>query len=103
MFPPAPARFSTTTDWPESALSLFASMRPIRSVTPPAANGTTMRMGFTGYSCAVLGEIANTNESKIPQVALIVELFIASRFQRYDTRSFRFSIMRAERGGLRRV
>jgi hypothetical protein len=37
----APALFSTTTGWPSRAASFSATTRPMASVPPPAANGTT--------------------------------------------------------------
>ena len=40
--PPAPAGFSTTTDWPSTSLKPCAMMRPATSLGPPAAKGTTM-------------------------------------------------------------
>jgi len=43
MVPPAPERFSTTTDWPQSGCKCAASSRPITSVEPPAAAGTMIR------------------------------------------------------------
>ena len=52
MVPPAPARLSTTTDWPSRAARFCASGRPTRSVVPPAANGTTKVIGLVGHSCA---------------------------------------------------
>src|SRR5688572_793798 len=50
MFPPAPARFSTTTDCPHASLSFCASCRAITSVAPPAAKGTTIFTGFDGHA-----------------------------------------------------
>ena len=45
--------FSTTTDWPSSRPAYSETRRAIRSVDPPAANGTTNLMGRLGYlSCA---------------------------------------------------
>jgi hypothetical protein len=36
--PPPPPRFSTTTDWPQSSLSFWLTMRPSVSTEPPAEN-----------------------------------------------------------------
>jgi hypothetical protein len=48
-FPPAPGRFSTTTGWPRTGVSLSASQRPRTSVTLPLAAGTIRRTDFAGY------------------------------------------------------
>src|SRR5882672_11991422 len=50
--PPAPARFSTSTGWPQAALSFSPISRAAMSVALPAANGTTMRIGLTGKLAA---------------------------------------------------
>src|SRR6185503_5425579 len=52
MLPPAPARFSTTTDCPHASASFCASSRATTSVAPPAANGTTIFTGLAGQDCA---------------------------------------------------
>src|SRR5574343_1431184 len=52
MLPPAPARLSTTTGWPSSALSAWPTMRARMSVVPPAEKGTTMVMGLEGNAWA---------------------------------------------------
>jgi hypothetical protein len=52
MFPPAPARFSTTTDCPHASVSFCARRRATTSVAPPAANGTIILTGFAGHACA---------------------------------------------------
>src|SRR5437773_1271667 len=52
MLPAAPGRLSTITGWPHFSESFSATMRGIRSALPPAGNGTTMRTGFAGHSCA---------------------------------------------------
>src|SRR5262249_11492653 len=51
----APGRFSTTTGWPKSSLIFCATIRDRMSVGPPAGNGTTMRIGRVGKSCANAG------------------------------------------------
>src|SRR5438034_398829 len=50
--PAAPARFSTTTDWPHFAASLAATVRAEMSVPPPGGNGTMKVTGLAGYGCA---------------------------------------------------
>src|SRR5690606_9736147 len=50
MVPPAPARFSTTTVWPRVGRMASASERATLSVGPPAANGTIILIGRSGYS-----------------------------------------------------
>src|SRR5436305_12851284 len=52
MLPAAPGRLSTITGWPHFSLNFAATMRGSRSALPPAGNGTTMRTGFAGHSCA---------------------------------------------------
>src|SRR5690349_21413968 len=52
MLPLAPGRFSTTTDCPSRAASGSATTRALLSATPPGANGTMMRSGRAGQSCA---------------------------------------------------
>src|SRR4051812_7918339 len=52
--PPPPERFSTTNGWPNRALSASANSRAITSAAPPAANGASRRIGFSGHSAAAL-------------------------------------------------
>src|SRR5205085_526748 len=59
MLPAAPGRLSTMTGWPHFSLSFSATMRGIRSALPPAGNGTTMRTGFAGHSCAWTPAVKN--------------------------------------------
>ncbi|MOA06288.1 hypothetical protein D3C78_1259190 [compost metagenome] len=47
-----PGLFSITTGWPSFADSLVPTSRATASVEPPAANGTTMRIGLVGKSAA---------------------------------------------------
>jgi hypothetical protein len=54
MLPDAPGLFSTTIGCPRRRDSASATTRPLVSVTPPAANGTTSRIGRSGY-CASAG------------------------------------------------
>src|SRR5689334_23531266 len=56
----APGRFSTRTGTPQPSFMRCASSRPSVSTDPPGANGTTMRIGLSGYlsadcACAVAG------------------------------------------------
>src|SRR5688572_9951378 len=51
MLPPAPARFSTTTDWPRFSVSFFATMRAAVSVPPPGAKPTVRVTGRVGKFC----------------------------------------------------
>src|SRR5438046_3667624 len=64
MLPPAPGRLSITTGWPHDSVSFLPISRPNVSATPPTGNGTTMRIGLSGYvgACAdakvAIGSIA---------------------------------------------
>src|ERR1700674_5139172 len=49
MFPPAPVRLSITTGWPHASVSFLPPSRPNVSAIPPTGNGTTMRIGLSGY------------------------------------------------------
>src|SRR5438105_8383093 len=48
--PPAPARLSTITFWPSDFDIVVARMRAMMSAGPPAANGTIMMIGRSGYA-----------------------------------------------------
>lgn len=48
MVPPPPDLFSTTVDWPQAACRCCARNRPITSVLPPGAAGTTIRTVSVG-------------------------------------------------------
>src|SRR5438132_11670373 len=69
MLPPAPGRLSITTGWPHDSVSFLPISRPNVSATPPTGNGTTMRIGLSGYveACAdakvVIGSIAAQSSS----------------------------------------
>src|SRR5438067_4274210 len=52
MLPPAPGRLSTVTGCASASLIFGARSRAVLSTTPPAAKGTTIRIGFAGYPCA---------------------------------------------------
>src|SRR5438309_1229153 len=53
MMPPAPGRLSATTGWPIWSDKRWASVRPMKSTTPPGVYGNTRRTGFDGYVCAI--------------------------------------------------
>src|SRR5215475_5398475 len=57
--PPAPPTFSTIICWPSRSESDVARIRPIESIGPPAANGTTRVTGRVGQSCAARGQTQN--------------------------------------------
>src|SRR5262245_53936071 len=52
MAPLAPPRFSTNTCWPRRSERCFAASRPMKSVPPPAGNGTIILIGRCGQACA---------------------------------------------------
>src|ERR1700716_80879 len=54
MLLPAPARFSTKNVWPSASASFTLMSRAVRSLGPPAANGTTIRTGRSGYAAAAV-------------------------------------------------
>src|SRR3954462_14273214 len=55
ILPPAPVRFSTITGWPSCSDILAATIRPTVSTAPPAANGTTIRIGRVRKFCGRVG------------------------------------------------
>jgi hypothetical protein len=61
--PPAPGTFSTSTCCPSFSVRPCATIRARASVGPPAANGTIMETGRSGYaSCADAGaHVAKAN------------------------------------------
>src|SRR6202171_2646681 len=68
ILPAAPGLFSTYTCCPRIFDISAATERPTISELPPGANGTTNRIGFTGYVCACA---ANTNASATMAAAAI--------------------------------
>src|SRR3954465_1256742 len=66
--PPPPERFSTTADWPQAVCRCAARSRPITSVEPPAAAGTTRRTFSVGFQSARLdrGRIAAAERAAAP-------------------------------------
>ena len=63
MVPAAPVTFSITTVWPSVARIRSPSVRASTSVGPPAANGTTMVIGFDGNVCACADEVMPANSA----------------------------------------
>ena len=55
MMPPPPTRFSTTICWPSVWDSRAAIRRPVTSMLPPAAKGTSSLIGRSGQVCALNG------------------------------------------------
>src|SRR6185503_6902264 len=70
MLPLAPGRFSTSTCWPRRCASGSATTRALLSATPPGENGTMMRTGFCGHSCAV----APFNKMKLSNAARAIRI-----------------------------
>src|SRR5512144_1265053 len=56
--PPAPPTFSMITCWPSTSDSRRPTIRPMTSVPPPAANGTTMVSGRAGQLSAAIAPSA---------------------------------------------
>src|SRR5262245_41374454 len=65
MVPPAPPTFSTTTCCPSVRLMESATRRATVSVGPPAAAGTTIVTGLSGYDCAAAA-MAPATDSTAP-------------------------------------
>jgi hypothetical protein len=92
--PPAPPTFSTITCWPRISDSRAATIRPMMSAPPPAANGTTMVMGRLGQLCAAAGAWAAT-QAKTDAAAMLMKLRLSimsgSRLEHgpYENRPFR--------------
>src|SRR5690242_7418743 len=57
---------------PSSAAACLAHMRPIRSVSPPGANGTTRRIGRSGKPCAPACSATIASKSKTPRIECII-------------------------------
>src|SRR2546423_8858246 len=73
MLPPAPAVFSTMTGWPNDARMPSAMIRPITSVDPPGASGTTSVIGRDGKTCAgALDTPARVAASAIAAISLFM-------------------------------
>src|SRR5450432_3634359 len=63
MLPPAPARLSTTTDWPSVSVSRLATSRARMSVVAPAGKGTTNRIAWFGYACPNAPQVKVANSA----------------------------------------
>src|ERR1700730_12774714 len=63
--PPAPVRFSTTTDPCTCSCSFSARMRAAVSTAPPAAMGATSVIVRAGYACACAGRAAPVPETAV--------------------------------------
>src|SRR5439155_25266571 len=77
MLPLAPGRFSTSTGCPRRIPSGSATTRALLSATPPGANGTMMRSGFAGQSCAAANDAANHRINAAETTRMLVELHYA--------------------------
>src|SRR5882724_5704918 len=78
--PPAPARFSTTNEAPDSSLIFWQRMRESVSVAPPAGKPLTYFTGRVGQaSCA-----AATSGSNGVAIAPPISVSIARRFTGVD-------------------
>src|SRR6185503_14157441 len=62
---PAPGRLSTMTGFPSDWASPSATIREVRSLPPPGANGATNRIGFDGYSWAVANGDSKADSNRI--------------------------------------
>src|SRR5882672_4869201 len=76
--PFAPVRFSTTTGWLQASVILGPMARARMSEVPPAAKGTTMRIGLLGY-CACAAEAATRPAARTAAMRFIVVLWFAVR------------------------
>src|SRR3954452_16193334 len=56
--PPAPGRFSTTTDWPHCLDTTSPRVRVSTSTPPPAGYGTRMWTDLDGKDCADAAPVA---------------------------------------------
>src|SRR3984893_54043 len=63
--PPAPVRFSTTTDPCSCCSSSSARLRAAVSTAPPAAMGATSVIVRAGYACACAGRAAPVPETAV--------------------------------------
>src|SRR5262249_40025789 len=67
MTPLPPTRFSTTNCCENVSLRRAAARRPMRSILPPAANGTSTLTGLCGQVCGCARELAvRTIEARRP-------------------------------------
>src|SRR3954471_21418127 len=75
MVPAAPARFSTITCWPSASPSAGATARAVMSTLPLGGQGTTMRTGLFGNSCAWA---ANQQNAKSQGRSFMLQYFMAN-------------------------
>src|SRR3954454_14010562 len=75
MVPAAPARFSTITCWPSASPSAGATARAVMSTLPLGGQGTTMRTGLFGNSCAWA---ANQQKAKSQARCFMLQYFMAN-------------------------
>ena len=103
--PLAPARFSTTTDWPRLSVNFAARRRAATSVPPPAAKPTRILIGLSGYragymfTCAIarLVKIASKIARPSNQMALrdlcakftLVDITMAASPEKREGRTIR--------------
>src|SRR5690349_1793560 len=71
MVPPAPGRFSTITVRPSAAPSSALSERARMSCTPPAANGTTIRITPDCAAAAVAASHSSSPSSRAKNLPLV--------------------------------
>ena len=69
-----PGRLSTTNCCPRFSVNLAAMVRAVKSVLPPAANGTMMRTDFVGYVWALAEVMAASSENTVSACFLIIFL-----------------------------
>src|SRR3954449_5026577 len=75
MVPAAPARFSTITCWPSASPSAGATARAVMSTLPLGGQGTTMRTGLFGNSCAWA---ANQQNARNQGRSFMLQYFMAN-------------------------
>src|SRR5688500_3963593 len=63
MMPSAPGLVSMITGWPRACCSGVEKMRAPTSAAPPGGNGTTSRIGLSGY-CALTEKAASVAAMK---------------------------------------
>src|SRR5262245_35672742 len=70
--------FSMTTRWPSFWLSLSAMMREVTSATPPAPNGRTILIGFSGQAALapLNGASISATAASIAQRRLALGIFL---------------------------
>src|SRR6478672_10394769 len=79
MVPPAPTAFSTVTVWPSDFDIGTAIMRATTSVGPPAANGTTSAIGWSGqgaWAAAASEKAASDVASRVLGMRIVVSFSV---------------------------